>query len=327
LIVFKNVNKIYPDGTKAVSDFSLRIEEGQTLVLLGTSGSGKTTTMKMVNRLIEPSDGKIFVAGEDIMKQDPISLRRNIGYAIQNIGLFPHMSVAENIAVVPRLLKWSDDKIDQRIDELLNLVGLDPVLYRDRYPSQLSGGQRQRIGVARALAADPPVVLMDEPFGALDPITREELQDEFIQLESKIKKTIIFVTHDVFEAVKMGDRIALLDKGVLQQLATPKTLVEKPANDFVDRFLGQHRFQLSLLTTKVNSLLAASKEQRVNKPPKTDISLSEKSSLIAALDLFKRTGQNSAPVFRGSIYLGDLRKSDLIKHMSNLLGEETGGMQ
>lgn len=325
MIALENIKKTYSDGTKAVSNLSLRVREGETLVLLGTSGSGKTTTMKMVNRLIEPSSGRIYVAGKNILTRDPISLRRTIGYAIQHIGLFPHMTVAENIAVVPKLLKWDNKKTDQRIDELLTLVGLEPALYGDRYPKQLSGGQCQRVGVARALAADPPVVLMDEPFGALDPITREQLQEEFIQLESKIKKTIIFVTHDIFEAVKMGDRIALLDKGVLQQLASPAELVENPANEFVDRFLGQHRFQLSLLTTRIESILSASPPQLGTESGKPDTYLPARSSLIDALDLFKKTGLDSIPVFRESVCLGTLRKAQLLSAISATFGETARG--
>jgi len=325
LIKFDHVNKTYPNGLKAVRDLSLEIEEGETLVLLGTSGSGKTTTMKMVNRLIEPTEGRILIEDIDIMEQDTIELRRKIGYAIQHIGLFPHMTVAENIAVVPKLLKWSEDKIDKRIDELLSLVGLQPEQFRLRYPTQLSGGQRQRIGVVRALAADPPIVLMDEPFGALDPITREQLQNEFIELETEIEKTIIFVTHDVFEAVKMGNRIALLDAGVLQQLAAPAELIENPANEFVDQFLGQHRFQLSLLTRTLKTIVP-----QINQEPISDESsvpplcLRDNSSLIEALDMFKKSGKVALPVYRKGLFIDYLQKTKLLKAITGILGE-TGG--
>ena len=325
MIQFKRVNKTYPNGVEAVRDLSLEIAEGETLVLLGTSGCGKTTTMKMVNRLIEPTSGCIVVAGTNIMEQDPIELRRQIGYAIQHIGLFPHMTVAENIAVVPKLLKWTPERISSRIDELLGLIGLEPREFRDRYPSQLSGGQKQRIGVARALAADPPIVLMDEPFGALDPITREQLQNEFIELESEIEKTIIFVTHDIFEAVKMGDRIALLDKGCLQQLAPPAELVENPANEFVEQFLGQHRFQLSLLTRTIKTMSSRlTLNETVSKTPIPDLNLNARSSLIDALDMFKRTKKTNLPVYSKNEYLGNLDKSQLLKEITQILGNAGG---
>ena len=325
MIQFKRVNKTYPNGVEAVRDLSLEIAEGETLVLLGTSGCGKTTTMKMVNRLIEPTSGCIVVAGTNIMEQDPIELRRQIGYAIQHIGLFPHMTVAENIAVVPKLLKWTPERISSRIDELLGLIGLEPKEFRDRYPNQLSGGQKQRIGVARALAADPPIVLMDEPFGALDPITREQLQNEFIELESEIEKTIIFVTHDIFEAVKMGDRIALLDKGCLQQLAPPAELVENPANKFVEQFLGQHRFQLSLLTRTIKTMSSRlTLNETVSKTPIPDLNLNARSSLIDALDMFKRTKKTDLPVYSKNEYLGNLDKSQLLKEITQILGNAGG---
>lgn len=322
MIVFEHVSKTYAGGIEAVRDLSLEIAEGETLVLLGTSGSGKTTTLKMINRLFDPTSGRILIDGRDITEQDPIELRRGIGYAIQHIGLFPHLTVAENVAVVPRLLSWSEDRITQRVDELLTIVGLEPEEFRSRYPSQLSGGQRQRVGVARALAADPPIVLMDEPFGALDPITREQLQDEYIELESEIKKTVVFVTHDVFEAVKMGDRIALLDAGRLQQLAAPAELVESPANEFVDQFLGQHRFQLSLLTRTLKSIMpqpAPETPGTVEAPPPQR--LRARSSLIDALDMFKKTKQLALPVYDRKRYLGDLTKKELLKAMAQVLGE------
>lgn len=297
----------------------MEIAEGETLVLLGTSGSGKTTTMKMINRLVESTSGEILINGENIKRQNPTRLRRMIGYAIQHVGLFAHMTVAQNIAVVPKLLKWPPDKISSRVDDLLAMVGMSPTDFRDRYPNQLSGGQRQRIGVARALAADPPVVLMDEPFGALDPITREQLQDEFIELVSEISKTIVFVTHDVFEAVKMGDRIALLDAGRLQQLATPTELVESPANEFVNQFLGRHRFQLSLLTTTLETLvehLDATEEE-----PSRAERLESRNSLIDALDKFKKTGTGELPVYKRDRYVGKLRKSVLLKLIGQCIGE------
>jgi osmoprotectant transport system ATP-binding protein len=322
MITLDHVSKTYRGGVQAVSDLSLEVAEGETLVLLGTSGSGKTTTMKMVNRLIEPTSGRILIEGTDVMDQDPIGLRRRIGYAIQHIGLFPHMTIAENIGVVPKLLQWSGEEIAGRVDRLLTIVGLEPGAFRERYPAQLSGGQRQRVGVARALAADPPIVLMDEPFGALDPITREQLQDEFIELESEIQKTIIFVTHDVFEAAKMGDRIALLNEGCLQQLAPPAELVENPVNEFVDQFLGQHRFQLSLLTRKVRSVMPATEPvpARAGSRP----TLRATNTLIEALDAFKKTGAATLPVHDRTGYIGDLTKKHLLAAITEVLGEAGG---
>jgi len=322
VIRFDHVSKTYPGGVEAVRDLSLEVPEGETLVLLGTSGSGKTTTMKMVNRLIEPTSGRIMIERTNIMDQDPIGLRRRIGYAIQHIGLFPHMTIAENIAVVPNLLQWSREQIAERVDGLLAMVGLEPEDFRERYPVQLSGGQRQRIGVARALAADPPIVLMDEPFGALDPITREELQNEFLALESEIRKTIIFVTHDVFEAAKMGDRIALLDAGRLQQLATPADLVESPANEFVDQFLGQHRFQLSLLTRRVRSVMPATRAVPARADSRPTLRATD--TLIEALDAFKKTAASALPVHDRTGYLGDLTKRHLLTAITEVLGEAGG---
>lgn len=319
-IAFQNVSKVFPNGTRAVDELTLSVEQGETLVLLGTSGSGKTTTMKMVNRLIEPTSGKILINGEDIMLQDPVVLRRSIGYAIQHIGLFPHMTIEENIAVVPQMLGWDASRISQRIDELLLLVGLGPTLFRQRYPNQLSGGQKQRIGVARALAADPPVVLMDEPFGALDPITREQLQNEFLTLESEIQKTILFVTHDVFEAVKMGDRVAVMDEGKLQQVATPPALVEQPENAFVDDFLGQHRFQLSLLTRSISGLTEPLSDAGMARPESRP-ALRMHDSLVEALDVFKRTGAGHLPVQGRKQQINVLYKQRLLNEISKVLGE------
>jgi osmoprotectant transport system ATP-binding protein len=322
VIHFQHVVKRFPGGVEAVADLSLDVARGETLVLLGTSGSGKTTTMKMVNRLIEPTSGRIFVEGTDVMRLDPISLRRKIGYAIQHIGLFPHMSVADNVAVVPRLLRWPKGQIDQRVGQLLAMVGLEPDDFRHRYPSQLSGGQKQRVGVARALAADPPIVLMDEPFGALDPITREQLQNEFLELESEIRKTVVFVTHDVFEAVKMADRIALMNEGRLEQLARPSDLVERPASEFVDQFLGQQRFQLALVTRTIQSILPeAAPPEGQPESVGPGLHLRVRDSLIAGLDLFKKTGVETLPVGRRGRLVGTLSKRRLLEEISKALGE------
>ncbi|HSK84690.1 MAG TPA: ATP-binding cassette domain-containing protein, partial [Rubrobacter sp.] len=223
MIRLEDLTKVFPaQGEAAVDDLSMEIYEGEIVVLVGPSGCGKTTTMKMINRIIEPTSGRIFLQGEDVTKVNPDNLRRRIGYVIQQIGLFPHMTIADNIATVPRMLGWEKKRTSDRIDELLETVGID-LSYRDRYPKELSGGQRQRIGVARAMAADPPVLLMDEPFGAIDPITRDRLQDEFLRLQQEIRKTIVFVTHDIDEAIKMGDRIAILkQQSKIAQYDTPE---------------------------------------------------------------------------------------------------------
>lgn len=319
MIRFEQVTKQFPNGTVAVKELSLEVEEGETLVLLGTSGCGKTTTLRMVNRLTDPTSGSIYIDNENIMEKDLIELRRHIGYAIQHIGLFPHMTVAENIGVVPRLVGWDEARIADRARELTELMGLDPDEVMDRFPDQLSGGQKQRIGVARSLAADPPLILMDEPFGALDPITREQLQNEFLDLESEIEKTILFVTHDLFEAVKMGDRIALIDGGEVQQLATPSDLVDNPANEFVDQFLGQHRFQLSLLTRAIRSVLPDGADQ--NPPPeRPKYWLPANHSLVEALDLFKTSGKKSLPVYKRQQFLGWLNNEELARAVSDVLG-------
>ncbi len=224
----------------AVVDLSMEIPEGEIVIFVGPSGCGKTTTMKMINRIIEPTSGRIFLDGEDVTKGNPDQLRRRIGYVIQQIGLFPHATIAANIATVPRLLGWDKKRISERVDELLETVGMDPGEYRNRYPKELSGGQRQRVGVARAMSADPDVMLMDEPFGAIDPITRDRLQNEFLRLQERIKKTIVFVTHDIDEAIKMGDRIAILrDQSRIAQFDTPERILVNPADDYVADFIGR----------------------------------------------------------------------------------------
>ncbi len=238
MIKLEKVTKVYPDGTEAVKNVSFEVGQGEFCVLLGTSGCGKTTTMKMINRLIPITGGKIYIDGVDNTQMNENELRRNIGYAIQEIGLFPHMTVGQNIETVPELKGWPKAERMQRTEELLKLVEMDPAEFIDKYPSELSGGQSQRVGVARALGADPPVLLMDEPFGAIDPITRTGLQDEFLKIQREIKKTIIFVTHDIFEAIKMADRIALMNGGQLVQYDTPENLIHKPRNKFVADFVG-----------------------------------------------------------------------------------------
>jgi osmoprotectant transport system ATP-binding protein len=240
MIVFKDISKEY-EGFKALKNINLEIKDGELLVIIGPSGSGKTTTMKMINRLIEPTSGTIYINDKYIKEQDPVKLRRDIGYVIQQIGLFPHMTIGENVALVLKLKKEDPTKYKGKIDELLNMVGLDPKIYRDRYPSELSGGQQQRVGVVRALAADPSIILMDEPFSALDPISREQLQDDLEKLHEEIKKTIVFVTHDMDEALKIADRICIMKDGEIVQLDTPERILRHPANEFVRSFIGENR--------------------------------------------------------------------------------------
>ncbi|HSK99565.1 MAG TPA: betaine/proline/choline family ABC transporter ATP-binding protein [Rubrobacteraceae bacterium] len=239
MIRLENLTKVFPGQEEpAVDDLTMDIYDGEIVVFVGPSGCGKTTTMKMINRIIEPTSGRIFLQGEDVTKANPDRLRRRMGYVIQQIGLFPHMTIADNIATVPRMLGWDKERVSVRVDELLETVGLNSS-FRGRYPKELSGGQRQRIGVARAMAADPPVLLMDEPFGAIDPITRDRLQDEFLRLQEDIKKTIVFVTHDIDEAIKMGDRIAILRQGSrIAQYDTPERILTAPADEFVEDFIG-----------------------------------------------------------------------------------------
>jgi len=258
MIKLEHVTKIFPDGTRAVKDLTMEIGKGEFCIFLGPSGCGKTTSMKMINRLAPLSSGKIYIDEVDIMKLNPNELRRGIGYAIQNIGLFPHLTVAENIATVPILKKWPKTKQRTRAEELLELVGMDPGTFLDRYPSELSGGQQQRVGVARCLGADPPILLMDEPFGAIDPITRGKLQDEFLKIQAKIKKTIAFVTHDINEAIKMGDKIALLREGELVQFSDPATLLNAPKDEFVRNFVGADRSLKGLRLHRVRDIMQES---------------------------------------------------------------------
>ncbi len=253
MIRLEEITKQYPGRTVAVDHLNLDVDDGELCVLVGPSGCGKTTTMKMINRLIEPTSGRILLNGEDVTRADPVRLRRRMGYVIQQVGLFPHKTVADNIGTVPSLLGWDRKRVKARVGELLELVGLEPG-YGRRYPSELSGGQRQRVGVARALAADPPVLLMDEPFGAVDPIARDRLQLEFLRLQEEVRKTVVFVTHDIEEAVRLGDRIAVLRQGgKLEQYDTPAAILGSPATDFVAEFVGADRGLKRLAVTKISA--------------------------------------------------------------------------
>jgi osmoprotectant transport system ATP-binding protein len=246
MIRFEHVSKKYPNGTFAVKSLDLEIKKGEFFILIGPSGSGKTTTLKMINRLIDLSKGWVWINGKKISDYDINELRWNIGYVLQQIALFPHMTIAANIAVVPELKNWSKEKVAARVDELLKMVGLDPKEYRNRKPSELSGGQQQRVGVIRALAADPEIILMDEPFSALDPFSREKLQDDMLEIQRKLKKTIVFVTHDMQEALKLGDRICLMKDGEVVQVGTPHEFLTNPVNDFVREFVGSRKLSIDL---------------------------------------------------------------------------------
>lgn len=291
-IELEGVTKTYPgQSVSAVEDFSMRIEPGELVMFVGPSGCGKTTTMKMVNRIIEPTSGVIRIDGKNVLSLDPDQLRRHIGYVIQQIGLFPHLTIAENIAVVPKLLGWTKQRTAERVDELLRTVQLDPGQFAQRYPKQLSGGQQQRAGVARALAADPPVMLMDEPFGATDPITREKLQAEFLRLQSEIGKTIVFVTHDFDEAIRLGDRIAVMsERSRIEQFDTPANILAAPANDYVASFIGSGAAlkRLALLPVRSARLAGAG--------PAGSPRVALSATLRDALDLLVLTGAPSVDV-------------------------------
>jgi osmoprotectant transport system ATP-binding protein len=252
-IRLEGVSKVYADGTVGVQELDLTFAAGELTVLVGPSGCGKTTTMKMINRIIEPTTGRILLGADDVTGVDPVKLRRRIGYVIQNVGLFPHQTIRTNVGTVPRLLGWDKARTRDRVEELLTLVGLDPAVHGDRYPHQLSGGQRQRAGVARALGGDPAVLLMDEPFSAVDPVVRERLQSEFLRLQETVRKTIVFVTHDIEEAVRIGDRIAVMSHGGrVEQFATPADLLGRPANAFVADFVGADRGLKRLAVTGID---------------------------------------------------------------------------
>ncbi len=310
MIKLEHVGKTFADGTEAVKDMSLEIEKGEFCIFLGPSGCGKTTSMKMINRLIPQTTGKIYIDNVDTLELDSNELRRGIGYAIQNIGLFPHLTVEENIATVPRLLKWPKAKQRARAEELLHLVGMDPKVFMARYPSELSGGQQQRIGVARCLGADPPILLMDEPFGAIDPITRSKLQEEFLKIQAKIKKTIAFVTHDINEAIKMGDKIALMREGELVQYSDPATLLSSPNDEFVRNFIGADRVLKGLRLLRAKDVMQkAPPTVKVDEDPMKVRARMEKANMRWSM----LTDENGR--FLGWITCEDLQESRPIKEI------------
>lgn len=320
MIKLEGASKVYPDGTNAVKDVSLEIDEGSLCVLLGPSGCGKTTTMKMINRLIPITKGKIYIDGTDIQELNENELRRSIGYAIQEIGLFPHMTVTENIATVPHLQGWSKEEARTRAKELLDLMGMHPDEHLERYPAELSGGQRQRVGVARSLGADPPIMLMDEPFGAIDPITRDKLQDEFLKIQAEIQKTIVFVTHDINEAIKMGTKIALMRDGKLVQYSTPAELLSCPENQFVRDFLGADR---TLKSMRLIQARDAMKPSPVSVHETSDVDLVLERMKEESVEYLMVTDENSR--FVGWIERRDLEKKD-VNSIEQILGKDVGSV-
>jgi osmoprotectant transport system ATP-binding protein len=307
---FRAATKRYPNSDRpAVDHLSLEVPAGDICVLVGPSGCGKTTAMRMVNRMTEITEGDILLDGRSVKDRKPHELRREIGYVIQQVGLFPHLTIGENVATVPRLLGWDKERIRARIDELLDLVALDPAEYRDRYPSQLSGGQRQRVGVARALAVDPPVMLMDEPFGAIDPINRARLQNQFLRLQEQIGKTVVFVTHDIDEALKMGDQIAVMKEGgVLAQYATPQELLQSPADEFVASFVGADRGLKELALHHVRALELG--PVRVGSPVTVEMDDTLRDALSAMLvnDADYALVRDGGPEIVGTITIDQIRE-------------------
>ncbi len=313
VIQFNHVSKAYEDGMKAVDSLHLEIKKGEFFVLIGPSGCGKTTTMKMINRLIETTEGSILIDGKDIQQYNINELRWNIGYVLQQIALFPHMTIAENIAVVPEMRKWSKEKIKARVDELLQMVGLDPDVYRDRMPDELSGGQKQRVGVVRALAANPKIVLMDEPFSALDPLSREQLQKDIVQLQKKIQKTIVFVTHDMQEALSLGDRICIMKEGKVVQLDTPEGIIHNPKNEFVEEFIG-NRGQPWYEGKSIEDVLPLDESIRVEGD-----ALSLHSSLQEAL--VRVRADEVVPVEENGQYVGALTSRHIVNYIVEQMKE------
>jgi osmoprotectant transport system ATP-binding protein len=312
LIRLEDVSKEFPGGSNAVRELTLDIPAGKTCVLIGPSGCGKTTTLRMINRLIDPDRGRILVDGEDTRSSDPARLRLKMGYVIQQTGLFPHMTVGENVGTVPRLWQWDKARIKARVEELLQLVGLDPREYRDRYPHQLSGGQRQRVGFARALGADPPILLMDEPFGAVDRITRERLQQEFINIQRSMRKTVVFVTHDIDEAVVVGDLICLLQmQARIAQFDTPETILTHPASDYVAEFLGRERLVRRMSVVAIDASTLERGNGQVPGEPRVALT----SSLTEAFGAALTSPTEHAAVFDGERYVGTFTATSLLESL------------
>jgi len=320
MIELKQVTKQYPgQAIPAVDQLSLSMPEGEICVLVGPSGCGKSTTLRMINRMIEPTTGIIKINGEDVTNTNSDQLRMGIGYVIQQIGLLPHRTIAENIAIVPRLYKWPKDKIKKRVEELIVMMGLDPEKTRDKYPSQLSGGQMQRVGVARAMAVDPPIMLMDEPFGAVDPIARAHLQDEFLRLQKEIKKTIVFVTHDINEAIKMGDKIAIFDAGRLVQFGTPEEVLTRPINNFVENFIGHDRVVKKLNLFHVGEVMQPVAQDARKNDFKVFVQIT--SSLPDALSMLLEYDVDYLGILKGEELCGMLSFQDIRKHVYRKEGD------
>jgi osmoprotectant transport system ATP-binding protein len=324
MIQLDHVSKGFAGGSNAVVDLTLEIPDGKTCVLIGPSGCGKTTTLRMINRLIDPDQGRILVDGLDTSSVDPVQLRLKMGYVIQQTGLFPHMTVGQNVATVPRLWDWDSARVRTRVDELLHLVGLDPADYRDRYPHQLSGGQRQRVGFARALGADPPILLMDEPFGAVDRITRERLQREFINIQRSMRKTVVFVTHDIDEAVMVGDRICLFKmQAQVAQYDTPDAILTRPASDYVAEFLGRERLVRRMSVVQIAIRTLEHRAGTAAGEPRVPLSSTLSEAFAAALT----SPDERAAVFDGDRYVGSFTANSLLEtlRLAGGMRDEDGG--
>ncbi|MHC6179953.1 betaine/proline/choline family ABC transporter ATP-binding protein [Clostridium sp. JNZ X4-2] len=317
MIEFKDVNKSFKNKV-VLNNINLKIHKGELAVIIGPSGCGKTTTLKMINKLITPTSGDIFVNNKNIKEEDTINLRRNMGYVIQQTGLFPHMTIRENITLIPRLQKWSENKIEHRTVELLDMIGMNPNEFLDRYPNELSGGQQQRVGVARAFAMNPDIVLMDEPFSALDPISRNQLQDELFNLQQQLKKTIVFVTHDMDEAIKLGDRICIMKDGNILQFDTPEKILKNPSHGFVEEFIGKNR-----IWNKPEFIKA--KDIMITNPVMTN---SER-TIVQAVEIMRANKVDSLMVvdknltLLGIVTFKDIRKSmDKTLRLKNIMEED-----
>ncbi|WP_416150614.1 ABC transporter ATP-binding protein [Salipaludibacillus sp. HK11] len=313
MIEFINVSKEFPGGTRAVQNVSFKVNEGEMFVIIGPSGCGKTTTMKMINRLIDSSEGEILIQDKNILQTNIKKLRWNIGYVLQQIALFPHMTIEENIAIVPELKKWSKQAIRERVSELLNMVGLDPDTYRNRKPSELSGGQQQRVGVVRALAGDPDIVLMDEPFSALDPISREQLQQDIVKLQQEIKKTIVFVTHDIDEALAIGNRICVMKEGGIVQIDKPSTILQTPKNEFVREFLGGRKDLWAAKVSEMFPLIQADSSSSINE----STYIHSDNTVKEALQILKQLESDSVAVFDNMDYKGQLNYKDIALYLES----------